>query len=135
MNKIDQTRKRVCNFIEKNQHCGNKMILQHFLKEGIQRSTIYMLIKRVKNGIGAERKKGQGRVAIKMTSANKDKIKRFFDHKTGRSQSAAARKFDITQPYVCNLSRTYQLLVAINKQFQTVLSSRRKMRKPSVESF
>ena len=132
MNKIDQTRKRVCNFIEKNQHCGNKMILQHFLKEGIQRSTIYMLIKRVKNGIGAERKKGQGRVAIKMTSANKDKIKRFFDHKTGRSQSAAARKFDITQPYVCKLLK--DLSITCRKK-QTVLSSRRKMRKPSVESF
>ena len=62
-----------------------------------------MLIKRVKNGIGAERKKGQGRVAIKMTSANKDKIKRFFDHKTGRSQRAAVRKLDITQPSVCKL--------------------------------
>ena len=70
MNKNDQTRKRVCNFIEKNQHCGNKTILQHFLKEGIPRSTIYRLIKRVKNDIGAERKKGQGRVAIKMTSEN-----------------------------------------------------------------
>ena len=103
MNNIDQTRKRVCNFIEKNQHCGNKTILQHFLKEGIPRSTIYRLIKRVKNGIGAERKKGQGRVAIKMTSANRDKIKRFFDHKTGRSQRAAARKFNINQSYVCKL--------------------------------
>ena len=90
-----------------------------------------MLIKRVKNGIGAERKKGQGRVAIKMTSANRDKISDFSTIKPeDRREQPPANSISINLTYE-GFSRTYRK----NKQFQTVLSSRQKMRKPSVVFF
>ena len=103
MNKQESVRKRICQFFEKNKKLGNKATLQHFLAEGIARSTIYDAIKRVNDGIGPERRKGSGRPVKKMPPKQIKLLQRHFDHKDGKSQREAARKFQITQPYVCKL--------------------------------
>ena len=100
MSKIDETLERICNFFQKNRKFGNKPTLYHFLAEGVPRSTIYDVIQRVRNGLSAKRRKGQGRIAKKMPSKKGRKLGRQFNHKNGKSQTVAAREYGISQPYV-----------------------------------
>jgi len=51
MKNAEHLRKRICQFYQKNSANGNKATLQHFLAEGVARSTIYDAIQRVKSGI------------------------------------------------------------------------------------
>jgi len=54
--------------------------LEHFLAEGIPRSSIYNAIKRVNDGIGAERCKISGRPAKKMPPKQIKRLQRDIDH-------------------------------------------------------
>jgi transposase len=103
MKNAENLRKRICQFYEKNSENGNKATLQHFLAEGVARSTIYDAIQRVKSGIGAIRRVGSGRIALKMPREKVRRLARQFDQKDGKSQKAAAREYEIDQSYVCKL--------------------------------
>ena len=103
MNNIDLTRERVFHFFSENRSLGNKHTLEHFLAEGVARSTIYDAIQRVKNKIGPQRRKDQGRTARKMPKKAVKRLARYFNHKQGKSQTIATRKFGITQQYVFQL--------------------------------
>ena len=135
MNRIDDTRKRICDFYEIHRSCSKTITLNHFKMEGISKSTIYRAIKRVENGIGAERCIGQGRVAVKMDFKGLAKLRQFFDHKTGRSQNAAARKFIIDQSYVCKLLKDLAIDCRKKGKKLIVLNSKRWMPKKSAAFF
>jgi len=55
------------------------------LAEGIARKAIYNAIKRVNDGIGAERRNGSGRPAKKMPPKQIKRLQQDFDHKDGKS--------------------------------------------------
>ena len=103
MKHTELLRKRICQFFQKNSENGNKATLQHFLAEGVARSTIYDAIQRVKSGIGAVRRVGSGRIPVKMPKEKIARLARQFDHKDGKSQRSAAREYGIDQSYVCKL--------------------------------
>ena len=83
MNKTDETRKRICEF--------------------------YNAIYRVKNRTGPERRKGQGRIAKKMPPGKVRNLGRQFNHKHGKSQRKAARKFGIDPSYVNKLLKSMSI--------------------------
>ena len=93
-------------------------MVSNFLAEEVPRRSIYNAIKRVNDGIGPERRKGSGRPAIKMPPKQIKRLQQDFDHKDGKSQRDAARKFQITQPYVCKLlkfsGRIWRLPIMLN---------------------
>ena len=109
MNKHDETRKRVCDFFEKNQESGNKATIDHFLAEKVPLRTIYNAINRVKKGLGYERRKGQGRIAKKMPPEKLRKLRRKFDHKDGKSQRKAADEFRLSQSYLNKLLKNISI--------------------------
>ena len=100
---MDATRERIYQFFKKNENSGNKLTIDHFSAEGVARSTIYDVIQRVKNKISPKRRPGQGRLARKMPKAKIKRLQQYFDHKQGRSQRKAARKFEISPSYVNKL--------------------------------
>lgn len=103
MKNAEHLRNRICQFYQKNSANGNKATIQHFLTEGVARSTIYDAIQRVKSGIGAIRRVGSGRIAVKMPKEKVARLARQFNHKDGKSQKAAGREYEIDQSYVCKL--------------------------------
>jgi hypothetical protein len=109
MKNAEHLRKRICQFYQKNSADGNKATLQHFLAEGVARSTIYDAIQRVKSGIGAIRRVGSGRIAVKMPKEKVARLARQFNHKDGKSQKAAGREYGIDQSYVCKLLKDLKI--------------------------
>ena len=103
MNQRDVLRERICRFFEENCEFGNKATLQHFTAEGVSRRTVFSIIQRVKNKIGAKRRPGQGNTAKKMPIKSVKRLQKFFDHSHGKSQRKGARKFNISQTYVYKL--------------------------------
>jgi hypothetical protein len=59
-NKELSIRERVGNFYLNNKHMKKSLIVNHFKFEGIPKSTIYSIIKRVDIGISLDRKSGSG---------------------------------------------------------------------------
>ncbi len=100
MTKTEDLRKRIYEFFEKN---GRKKTFQHFQDEQIARSTIHDILDRKAHGVSAERRKGSGRVTKKIPKSKRKRPAQYFDHQTGKSQRVAARKFGITQAYVCQI--------------------------------
>ena len=109
MKNAEHLRKRICQFYQKNSANGNKATLQHFLAEGLARSTIYDAIQRVKSGIGAIRRVGSGRIAVKMPKEELARLARQFNHKDGKSQKVAGREYGIDQSYVCKLLKDLKI--------------------------
>ena len=99
MKNAEHLRKRICQFYQKNSANGNKATLQHFLAESMSRSTIYDAIQRVKSGIGAIRRVGSGRIAVKMPKEKVARLARQFNHEDGKSQKAAGREYGIDQSF------------------------------------
>jgi hypothetical protein len=85
MSKTDSLRKRICQFYEKHSMKKRSFILNHFLEEGITRSTIFCILKQCDNKISPERKKGFGRKAIKIPLNKVKSVIKHLDHHGGRS--------------------------------------------------
>ena len=69
-------------------------IVKHFTKEGIARRTVYNAIDRLATNQPTKDKKRSGRPNI-WTAANKTKLKRLSDHRTGVSQTRLGQKFGV----------------------------------------
>lgn len=106
MNERDARRERIFQFYLENCTLGNKATVEHFLAEGVPRSTIYDIIQRARDNIPPERQSGQGRKAEKMPKARVKRLQAHFDHRDGRSTRQAAEVFDISQTYVRKLLGT-----------------------------
>ena len=85
---------RLYAFYELNKEKGERFIRDHFLAEGYSRCTIYRFLNDAKNGVPLGRKKGSGKKPIFNTSVNRERLKRFMDHKNGVSQRKVASKFE-----------------------------------------
>ncbi len=53
--------------------------------------------------MSTERRNGSGRVTKKIPKSKRKRLAQYFNHQTGKSQRVAARKFGITQAYVCQI--------------------------------
>ena len=71
--------------------------------ENIPKSTIYNILKRKGSNIGPERKVGSGRKAIKMPAKEIKRLKKSIDQKDGISQRGLAKRFHVSQPYICKI--------------------------------
>ena len=75
-------------------------IVNHFLKEGYPRSTIYSTINRLQNEESIEDKKKTGR-PTSWTSTRKNKLKRLTNNRKGVSQRQLGRKFGVSPMTIC----------------------------------
>jgi len=99
-------KKHVYNFYNLNKNEGNLFIRNHFLAEGFNQQTIYRFIKDAKNGVPLGRKKGSGRKATINNAINKERVKRFFDHKKGVSQRQVASKLNCSPKTIRNILKS-----------------------------
>lgn len=83
MTKTSDLRKRVYFYMEKNPHDNKKSIVDHFVKEGESKSTIYDIIKRKESGFSYIRRVGSGRPARIFSKSDILKLKRLVDHRDG----------------------------------------------------
>ena len=71
--------------------------------ENIPKSTIYNILTRKGNNIGPERKVGSGSKAIKMPAKEIKRLIKSIDQKDGISQRGLAKRFHVSQPYICKI--------------------------------
>ena len=76
---------------------SKKLTVQHFMMEGMSKSTIYNIIRNYEDRGTVKRKRGSTLEATIMTNEKKRKIQRMFDHKDNVSIRQAGRKFDCSQ--------------------------------------
>ena len=91
-------RNRIGIFYENNKHFGKHFTANHFMKEGIPKSTIYDTIKKVVNGINLDRKPGTG-LYQQINQKTKNKLIEKSVNEIGVSDRLIGRKFKITRQY------------------------------------
>lgn len=91
---------RVAQFYQNHRELGKKYTVKHFLEEGIPKSTVYSVLKRVDDGETLERQPGSGRKAKKMTQSKISNVKRDLEDKVGSSVRVLARKYKISKSYL-----------------------------------
>ena len=96
----DTLRKRIYEFYSDHKSKGKNFTVQHFEVEHVDRSLIYRVIARAENGFGHERAIGSGRIPEIMTKKGVKRLGKIFNHKSGVSQSQAARKFGCSQQFI-----------------------------------
>ena len=87
-------------FMKNNPNKRKSEVADRFMAIGIKRATIYRWIKLVEEKKSIKRKKGSGRPVKVATRANILRIKKYFNHKSGRSQRKLARRINCTQSYI-----------------------------------
>lgn len=98
-----ERRKLIGKFYEKHRDRGKAFTVAHFQLMGVSRRTVYSILKRFDEGKTAERKKGSGKVAVKLPAARRRRLVKAACDKTGVSERKLARKFGISQPYVAKV--------------------------------
>ena len=99
----DSLRKRVYGFLDLHPDDNKNFIVNHFRMENIPKSTNYNILKRKGNNIGPEREVGSGRKAIKMPAKEIKRLKKSIDQKDGVSQHGLAKRFHVSQPFICKI--------------------------------
>jgi transposase len=124
--KQDISRERVYKFFLLHRDQG-KISVSQFIAEGISKSTIYRLIRRVENDSGHERAQENGRIAKKITPANIKRLKVMFDQEDGVSQRQAARKFSTGQSHI---QKTFKSMTSIRRYKKKELYKRKEINFP-----
>ena len=106
ISKQDELRLRICQFKNSHSHKPNKFTVEHFMNEGIPRSTIYSILGRLDKNISCLRKKGSGRIAKKMDKKRINQLKKMLNHHDGVSQRQAARRFNCSVSYINEIIST-----------------------------
>jgi transposase len=96
-------RNRVHKFYEQNIDRGKSFTYRHFAAENVSKSTLYSILQRFESGVGADRKKGTGGKAVKITQQQLQKVKKVFENSDSCSLRLAARKFGVSPSYLCNI--------------------------------
>lgn len=92
---------RMYRLAEKNPNWRKNDFFKHFNKEGVAKSTIYDILRRMENNILPERKSRCAPPSAKMTESKIKLLKDKIDHHDGISQSDLAEVFGVSQPTIC----------------------------------
>jgi hypothetical protein len=92
----------VYKFYEQNIDRGKSFTYRHFAAENVSKSTLYSILQPFERGVGADRKKGTGRKAVKQQL---QKVKKVFENSDSCSLRLAARKFGVSPSYLCNIPK------------------------------
>ena len=103
-NNGETLRIRLYSYYEKYKHFAKKFTIDHFISEGVKRTTIYDMINRFESGKNAKHQSGGGRPAKIFNKQIKKKLKRLVNNKDGVSQRKLAGCYQCTQSYVFNKS-------------------------------
>lgn len=106
MAKYEPVKKELYKFMNENKEMKTIDIAARFIGPLAKKSSVYGWIKQYKDTGTLERKIASGRPAKIATKGNIRKLEKMFNHRSGRSQKAAARKLGCTQQYISWLLKT-----------------------------
>ncbi len=121
MTKQSELRKRMYCYMEKHKDKSKKFIVDHFISEGVSKSTIYSILKRKESGTDFNRRVGSGRTAKIFNKKGLAKLKRLVDHKDGIFQKKLAKTFECSQQYI---SKTLKNKLKINRRKKIDIAQR-----------
>lgn len=122
MGKYDHAKTELYKFYEKNPDKSRKEIASHFIAMGYTKSSVYRWMRSIEENGTANRKVGSGRPAKIATKSNIQKIKRHFNHRSGRSQKRYARKLGCTRQYISLILKRYSNIKRRKKQKKPYLT-------------
>ena len=102
-NKEEALRKRVYAFLNLHPEADKSFVVNHFRIEQVPKSTVYDILKRRENKIGAERQSGTGRPAVKMPTTKVNQLVKRINHKDGISQRRLATQYGVSQSYISQI--------------------------------
>ena len=100
MNQRETLRKRVYSYFEKNRDHGKKFSADHFISEGIPRSTVYDILHRCASGESVLDRKSTGRPPKIFIKKFKSSLKRLTNNKSGVSQRKLANRFKCSKTLI-----------------------------------
>lgn len=89
-------RENVCAFWEQHSTKGKQFTVRHFLLEGIARSTIYEVIRKIEERNSITRMPGSGGHNKKLSNSQRGAIARWISNKKGVSLRQQARKYGVS---------------------------------------
>ena len=105
-------RKRVVQFFSRIQGIRQdwkSFTVAHFVAEGMSRSSVYHIINNYVARGTVERRAGSGRPSVKMNTANRQRLKRMVNHRTGVSQRALGNLFFCSQQYISRMIKKLKI--------------------------
>ena len=109
MNQQETLRKRVYSYYEKKKDLGKKITVDHFVSEGVSKSTIYDILRRCDSGRSVLERKRSGRPPKIFTKRAKTALKRLANNKSGISQRKLASRFKCAQSLVNKALKTLSI--------------------------
>ena len=109
MNNRETLRKRVYFYYEKNRSHGKKFTVDHFLSEGVSKSTIYDILRRCDSGGSVLDRKSSGLPPKIFTKKAKSSLKRLVNNKSGISQRKLASRFKCSQTLILKALRSMSI--------------------------
>ncbi len=100
---LKQTYEMVGQFFKKHWQCGKKHTVSHFVAMSLNEQRVYCIIARWEQGGPMDRKRGQGRKAIKMPPRKITQLTRLALHRPSISTTKLAWKFTIHQSYIVKI--------------------------------
>ena len=100
MAKYESVKKELYKFMNENKEMKTNDIANRFIGPLAKRRSVYRWIQQHRETGTLERKIATGRPTKIATKGNVKKIEKMFNHRSGRSQNAAARKLGCTQQYI-----------------------------------
>ena len=91
----EQVRSMIGNFFTENWTKGKVHNVKHFKAMRIAQNTIYRVLRRFEEGVGAIRKSGSGRPAVKLSPKRTNKMIKEILSKVGVSKAKMGRKYGV----------------------------------------
>ena len=98
--KQEQVRSMIGNFFMENWTKGKVHTVKHFKAMGIAQNTIYRVLRRFEEEVGAKRKSWSGRPAVKLPPKQANNMIKEILSKDGVSQVKLGRKYEIQHTMV-----------------------------------
>lgn len=108
----EERRKRVVHFftrIQRTRTDWKPFTVAHFVEEGMARSSIYHIINEYLARRTVKRRRGSGRPCVKMDSANRQRLRRMINHRTGISQRALGAEFSCSHQYISHVIKKLKI--------------------------
>lgn len=111
---------------ENNPNITNEEVAKAFISIGLKKPTVYRWIKQYRETGNIERRIASGPIAKIKNKINIRKLRSKFNHRSGCSQNAVARKYGCTQQYISYLLKKYTHIRCYKKYKRPLLTSLQK---------
>lgn len=126
MSKNVTLRIKMYEMFENNPHITNEEVAKAFIGIGMKKTTVYRWVRQYRKTGNINRKIALGRPAKIKNKVNIQKLRSKFNHRSGRSQNAAARRYGCTQQYISYLLKNNTGIRCYKKYKRPLLSTLQK---------